>query len=184
MHRYSAVAALLLLAACGGERSGPQASIPSATRVSPPYTPPSDGRLTEKQVGEFLQISGRVPRPASPAGDPLASAFRMNPDEYLWVRLKILEARIAIEDAEARRRNVETYRKTIASLKSVASVSKDPPTRDSLNRQAGELERELAEAERLLRKPPLPADAFNQALVARRQREIEAASSRLLEPPR
>jgi hypothetical protein len=108
----------------------------------------------------------------------------MNPDEYLWVQLKILEARIGIEDAEANKRNVETYRRTIASLKNVLAVSKDPPTRDALGRQIGDLERELGEAERAVRRPPAPGDAFNQALVARRRREIEAASSRLLETVR
>src|SRR5258706_8673064 len=183
MSRSPAVALIILMAACRREHSRPQASLPAAARVTPSYTPPADGRLTERQLAEFLRVARRKANPAGPAADLASAVVGMNPDEYLWVELKVLEARIAIEDGEANRRNTETYRKTIASLKNVLSVSKDPPTRESLNRQIGELERELAEAERAVRRPVPPDEAFNQALLARHRREIESVSSRLLESP-
>ena len=182
MNRYPAVSVFLFLAACDGDRAPLRTPVPAAARVSPPYTPPADGRLTERQISDFLAASRR--RPAAPAPEASPALSGTNPDERLWVRLKILEARIALEDNEASRRNTDTYRKTIASLKNVVSVSKDPPTREALTRQIAELERDLADAERGLRRPPPPGDQFNQALVARHRREIDSASSSLLESSR
>jgi len=103
-------------------------------------------------------------------------------DEYLWVRQKVLEAQMRLDESAAARREIEIDRKTARSLQGVLAASTDPETRESLARQIGDLERRASERERDLRKAA-PADAAaNDALVGRYRRQLAAAAGAVGRP--
>ena len=176
---------LLLVVSCGGPRESANRK-PAEIARPRAYTPPADGRLTEAQIAKyvaFLQNRARL-SPAEPdaesesRGDRDAEAARslgVNPDEMRWIGQKILEARIRIGEKEAERRNLETYRATLASLRKALDASTDPATRSTVSRQIAELERESAEIERSLRRPTERVLASNQALVLHYRVDLDSA---------
>jgi hypothetical protein len=173
--RREALLFVVLAAACRDENPVPRAPVPSIVR---PYRPPADGHLSERQLQEY--VAARKARPAAEraeaggTGDGLDE--RRGGDELLWVRQKILESEMRLDEREADRREIEIDRKTAASLRAAAAASSDPSTKDSLARQAGDLERRAGETERALRKPRPADDPVNDGLVARYRRQIESAT--------
>ena len=98
---------------CGSPDANPAApsSVPLSQAAEPRdvYRPPADGRVTVAQVELFLSVLDRVrldlrgERP-TPGGDPLSSvpadvaaarARRVNVEEFLWVKERVLEAEAA-----------------------------------------------------------------------------------------
>lgn len=175
-------ACLLLIAAavaCGRESPAVRAPIPPP--IERPYRPPADGRLTERQVQAYvasLRSGAGASRPGREVGED-ADSFdgRRGDDEYLWVRQKVLESEMRLDEEAAARREVEIDRKTARSLQGVLAASTDPPTRESLGRQVADLERRAAERERELKKAAAPAAEANDSLVARYRRQIAAAAA-------
>lgn len=163
--------------ACGREATVARA--PSASAVERPYRPPADGRLTERQVQEYVAAlrsaapAGAARESADEAGSPDASA---RTDEALWVRQQVLEAEMRLDERAAARREAEIDRKTADTLRGVAAASTDPATRETLARQVADLERRAAEREKDGRKPGDPAETANDALVARYRRQIAATA--------
>ena len=172
--RREALLFVVLLAACRDE--SPLARVPAAT-MARPYRPPADGRLTERQVQEY--VASRKVRSMSGKADPAAGGEgpddARDGDELRWVRQKVLEAEMRLDEREANRREIEIDRKTASSLRAAAAASSDPATKDSLARQAVELERRAVETEHALRKGPSEEDSVNDALVARYRRSIQTA---------
>src|SRR5882724_11392592 len=123
------IAPVLLLAAltsCGGPGASESRRQSAAARPRA-YVPPADGRLTETQVARyvaFMQNRARISAVEhDPKGEPpvdrdadAARALGASPDEIRWIGQKVLDARIRIEEKEAAKRNLETYRATLASL--------------------------------------------------------------------
>jgi hypothetical protein len=172
--RREILLSVVFLAACRPESPLPRASAPAMAR---PYRPPADGRLSERQVQAYVaarRTRSQPERPESGAGgDPFDE--RRGGDEYLWVRQKILESEVRLDERDADRREIEIARKTAASLRAAASSSTDPATKDSLARQAADLDRRAADTERALRKGLPAEDPVNDGLVARYRRQIETA---------
>ncbi len=183
--------------ACGGD--APVSRAPAAPAAERPYRPPADGRLTEHQVQAYVAATralaargGRAaPRDAIAPGAPPARldgdegvAFDGKPagEEYLWVRQKVLEAEMRLDEKASARREAEIDRKTAESLRETASASTDPSTRDSLAHEIGDLERRAAEREKDARKAGDPSETADDALVARYRRPL--AESRLAPPAR
>ena len=133
--------------------------------------------MSERQVQAY--VAARKSRSLAERREPVAAADafdeRRGGDEYLWVRQKILESEMRLDERDADRRELEIDRKTAASLRAAASSSTDPATKDSLARQAADLDRRAADTERALRKGLPAEDPVNDGLVARYRRLIEAA---------
>jgi hypothetical protein len=167
--RSIGIVAIAAAIACGGE--APVARAPSGP-TERLYRPPADGRLTEAQVQAFVARL-RAPKAAAREADEGASPDgRRATDEDLWVRQKVLEARMRIDERTAARREAEIDRKTAEALRGAAASSTDPATRDSIAKQIADLERRAAEREKDARKPGDPAENVNDALVARYRREM------------
>lgn len=172
--RREALLFVVLAAACRDENPVPRVAVASIAR---PYRPPADGHLNERQVQEY--VAARKARPAAlrPDATGAGDAFdeRRSGGELVWVRQKILESQMRLDERDADRREIEIDRKTAASLRAAAAASSDGATKDSLARQAVDLERRAVETEHALRKG-LPADdPVNDGLVARYRRQIQAA---------
>ena len=185
--RVKVAPALLLafLVSCGGPGDSGSRR-PGALTRPPVYTPPADGRLTDAQVAKYvayLQNRARLASVETDAesdsrGDRDSGAARslgVNPDEIRWIGQKVLEARIRIGEKEAEKRNLETYRATIAALRRALEASTDPATRSTVSRQIAELEKESGETERSLRRPTEKVLASNQALVLHYRVELDSA---------
>lgn len=183
--RLVSVVLLMTLVSCGRARE-PEDRRPTVSARSRAYMPPADGRLTDAQVAKYVAFLQNRARLTS--GDPdlesdsrsdrdaeAARSLGVNPDEIRWIGQKVLDARIRIGEKEAERRNLETYRATIASLKKALDASTDPATRSTVFRQMTELERESAEIERSLRRPTERVLASNQALVLHYRIELDSA---------
>jgi len=172
--RREALLFVVLAAACRDENPVPRAPVPSIAR---PYRPPADGHLSERQMQEY--VAARKSASATEHPDAGLSADgadeRRGGDERVWVRQKVLESEMRLDEREADRREIEIDRKTAASLRAAAAASSDPSTKDSLARQAGDLERRAGETERALRKPRPGDDPVNDGLVARYRRQIQSA---------
>ncbi len=191
---------LLLLAltgslACGGAPEAQRQAREARRQEMERYVPPADGRLTPDQVRAYLAVvreeaaGGKSAPATSRGGDPFfepevaaARKLGLNFEEHLWVKQRVVEAEILADEIEARRKNAETFRRTIASLRAAAGASPDPATRETVARQISELEQEAAENERALRLPPPPAAAANLALVARFRKDLDAAARRAPRP--
>jgi hypothetical protein len=160
------------------------------------YAPPADGRLNQNQLRAYLAVekeraaarrsSASDPSEGDPFFRPEAASvrkLRLNLEEYLWTKQRIVETEILADEMDARRKNAETYRRTIAALRRAASASADPPTREVLSRQIAELEQEAAENDRVLRRPRPREVDDNLALVGRFRKDIDAARRALSPKP-
>ena len=162
------IVAIAAAIGCGGEAPVARAPSAPAERL---YRPPADGRLTEAQVQAFV-AKLKAPKGAVHEAEEGAVEGRRVTDEDLWVRQKVLEARMRLDERAAARREAEIDRKTAEALRAAAASSTDPATRDSIGRQIADLERRAGEREREARKPGDPTESANDALVARYRREM------------
>lgn len=160
------IVAIAAAIACGGEAPIARAPAAPAERL---YRPPADGRLTEAQVQKFVAT---LKAPNVHETEEGAAEGRRVTDEDLWVRQKVLEARMRLDERAAARREAEIDRKTAEALRGAAASSTDPATRDSIAKQVADLERRAGEREKEARKPGDPAESANDALVARYRREM------------
>lgn len=166
-----------LVAACRAERPGAP-GLPAASARERPYRPPADGRLSERQLQAYVAFVRARPGATAREGDEEAVDTRRGGEEYVWVRQKVLEAELRIDERAAQHREIEVDRKTADALRHSAAASTDGSTREALQRQAGDLDRRSAEVERALKRPREAGEADNDALVARYRRQIESAGRR------
>lgn len=174
--RLAAPVALLLaasLAAAGCRREKPTEAPRTggaAALVEPAgFEPPADRLLT----GRHLDLYVRVRRAARDRSDAdAARALGVDPDEFAWVRARIVEALIAGDQDRVRSEAAGTYDRTIASLRKTLESVRDRETARTIQSQIAALERERAG----MRRPePLPVDiAANARLVGSRRAELEA----------
>src|SRR5688500_11779745 len=85
-----------LLAGCREkpEEPAPRAAVPA--RVSR-FTPPPDGKLSEKQIELFLKLRPREKQIVDRTGDPAADVraareLGHDPAEYQWVKARVADA--------------------------------------------------------------------------------------------
>jgi|PersoiStandDraft_1058852.scaffolds.fasta_scaffold17763_3 hypothetical protein len=169
---------LFWAAACGPGENEQQRLVAEAREH---FTPPADGKVTEKQLIAYVAASRRARGSDADSGASELDAARrsgMNGEEYLWVRQEVLDAILEIEQADARRRNVETYRRSIEALRKVLAASTDPATREVVARQIADLQREAADSERAARQAPAGVEAANEAVVRKHWSEVAPAARR------
>jgi hypothetical protein len=161
---------LVVLAAagvgCGSPDANPAASTSAPlSRAAEPrdvYRPPADGRVTAAQVEMFLSVLDHVRldlrgAPPTPGGDPLSSvpadvaaaqARRVNVEEFLWVKERVLEAEAATMTARLNASALTMLEKTLSDLKARRADAADEGSRKLLAEQTAQFE---AEAERVRR---------------------------------
>lgn len=142
----------------------------STARLALPATfrPPADGALT----GAHIDLYVKVRRAAKGRTDAEASrAVGVDPDEFAWVRSRIVEGLLEADRRRVRAASEAVYGKTIASLRETRRAVRDPATARSVDDQIAGLERERA----ALRRPEAvpPALAGNARLLAARRAEID-----------
>lgn len=170
----TAAAALLAAGACQRSRSGPGGAAPAPEAANvvlrPAFEPPADRQLTDRHLDLYLRVR-RAAKDRSEAD--AARALGIDPDEFAWVRARIVEALVALDESHVREGAAATYARTIASLRQTLRSVRDPRTARTIEEQIGALERERAG----MRGPgPLPPDiAANSRKVAARRAELEAA---------
>jgi hypothetical protein len=149
---------------------GPRAVRSAAEVLHPHFEPPADRLLTERHLDLYVKVR-RAARERSESD--AARALGADPDEFAWVRARIVEALVALDESRVRQASGETYARTIASLRQTLRSVRDPQTARTIEAQIAGLERERAG----IRGPdPLPADiAANARKVANRRAELEAA---------
>lgn len=126
--------------------------------------------LTDKQVDRYVAVR-RAARGRTEAD--AARALGVDPDEHAWVRARVVEAILALDERRVRAASAETYARTLAQLHETRRAVRDPATAHSLDEQIAALERERA----AWKKPaPLPPGlAANARRVEKRRAEIEAS---------
>ncbi len=137
--------------------------------LHPHFDPPADRLLTDRHLDLYVKVR-RAAHDRSEAD--AARALGVDPDEFAWVRARIVEALVALDSARVRQAAAETYARTVASLRQTLKSVRDPQTARTIEAQIGGLERERAG----MRAPdPLPVDiAGNARKVAARRAELEA----------
>lgn len=159
---------------CRRERPGAPTPKSRAAEVAaalrPRFEPPPNRLLTERHLDVYMKVR-RAARDRSEAD--AARALGIDPDEFAWVRARIVEALVALDEAHVRQESSETYARTIASLRQTLKSVRDPETARTIEGQIAGLERERSGM-----KPsgPLPDDvAANARKVSGRKAELEAA---------
>jgi hypothetical protein len=139
--------------------------IPAITR----FRPPADGLLTDAQVDRYVRVR-RAARGRSE--EEAARAVGVDPEEFAWVRSRVVEALVLLDTAQVQSGAEATYARTIASLKEAARSVKDRETLRRLNEQVNLLERERVN----LKAPEAPpaAVAANARRLAPRRADLEA----------
>ncbi len=150
------------------------------------FRPPADGLLTDAQIDRYVRVrraarglGGTPGPPAKPleqtrelrSDEEAARAAGVDPEEFGWVRTRIVEALVALDTAQVSNGAEATYARTIASLREAARSVKDRETLRRMEEQIAGLERERA-ALKAGDKPPA-AVAANARRVASRRGEIE-----------
>jgi hypothetical protein len=148
---------------------GPQA--PLAPAFPARFRPPADGRITAAQVDRYV----RVRRAARGRSEPEAArALGIDPDEYFWVRGRIVEAMVELQAERVRAAAEGTFARTLASLRESRNRAVEPGTARALDEQIAAMERERGAIRRA--DPVPPAVAANARLVASRRAEVESVS--------
>lgn len=174
MHRLPRIAvwAAICLSAGACERAAPRkgASAPGLPRlpVIVRFRPPADGLLTDAQIDRYVRVR-RAARGRS--DEEAARAVGVDPEEFGWVRTRIVEALVALDTSQLRTASEATYTRTIVSLREAARSVKDRETLRRMEEQIAGLERERGSL-KAGDKPPT-AVAANARRVASRRAEIE-----------
>jgi hypothetical protein len=132
------------------------------------FQPPADGLLTDAQIDRYVKVR----RAAKGRSDEdAARAVAVDPDEFAWVRSRVIEALLEADRRRVRTASDEVYAKTIASLRETRRAVHDAATGRSLDEQIAGLERERATLHKA--EPVLPAIAANSRKVAARRSELD-----------
>ncbi len=139
-------------------------------RALEPFRPPPDGQLTDLEIDRYIRVrrAARGQRTDREA----ASAAGIEPGEYAWVRARVIEALVALDDRKVRAASEETYARTIASLRQTRQSAHDQETQRALDEQIVLLERERASLKQVDAMPL--AVSLNAKRVLARRAEIEA----------
>jgi hypothetical protein len=169
----TAVFALACMTAQGCGKADSPADVPRPPlRIVPvlKFAPPSDGLLTDRQIDRYLAVL-RAARGRTEAD--AASALGVDADEHAWVRARVLEAMVLLEERRVRAVSSETYARTIAQLHETRSSLRDAASLRSIDEQIAALERERAAWKKP--EPPPPSVAANARRLEKRRAEIDAS---------
>jgi len=139
--------------------------------LAPRFRAPAGGLLSEKDLDLYVKVR-RAAKGRSDAD--AARAVGANPDEFAWVRARVVEALVALDARRVARAAAETYARSLASLRQARTSVRDPETARAMDEEIAALERERAG---LRREESLPQPvASNARLVGARRAEIESVS--------
>jgi type II secretory pathway component HofQ len=162
-----------------------------AERVRDTYRPPADGRVTRAQVEAYERVLGaavasiRAHPPQRSAGTSLgesetspdvaaARRERIDPEEYLWVRERVLEAEASVATARLNADAVAILERTLAELRSRRSGAADEGSRKLLDEQVGIFGGEVERLRREAREPEPSSVRENVKLLEPRRARLEA----------
>jgi len=166
------------------------------------YRPPDDAILTGAQVEAFLKVREATVRTFDSPGEPvplegeegisratLARAAEMRaarqlsvpPEEYLWVRERVLEAEAAAATARLNADVLALLEKTLASLRSRKPSAPDEASRQLLEEQIASFEAEAVRVRREAAEKEPEAIRANQKILAPYRQRISAISDELAE---
>lgn len=149
-------------------RIAPKPSLPGIPSIVR-FQPPADGLVTDAQLDRYIKAR----RAARGRGEQEASrAVGVDPEEFAWVKTRVIEAMVYLETAQVRSAAEGTYARTIAALREASKGAKDRETARKLEEQIAALERERA----ALRAPDNapPSVAANAKRIAPRRAELQA----------
>ncbi|MGH9317109.1 MAG: hypothetical protein ACRD1P_08385, partial [Thermoanaerobaculia bacterium] len=135
--------ALLALLAAGCRESGRVASnvVRRGVRIGPVirFRPPANGLLTSAQLGLYIRV-----RQAARGGpdEDAVQAVGADPEQFVWVRARIVEALITLDTRRVRAASEESYARTLAALSETRKSVQDEDTLRTLDEQIAGLERE------------------------------------------
>jgi hypothetical protein len=159
-----------LLAGCDRRADEPVRPAAVPARVSR-FTPPPDGKLTEKQIQLFLKVRPREKQITDQTGDAAADTraareLGRDPAEYQWVKARIAEAVLARVTADWESMDEESRQALLEGMERVRDSIRDREDRAALERRIGQLRGSAPE-------PPVSAALrHNVDLVARHQEEM------------
>ena len=170
---FSVIGFALLPPASGCRRE--KAALTRAANSTKPllaikFVPPPGGLLTDRHLDLYVKVR-RAARDRSESD--AARALGVDPDEFAWVRARIVEALVALDETRVRDASSETYARTIASLRQTLRSVRDASTARTIESQIAALERERGGMRRA--DPLPPALAANSRKVEARRAEVEAA---------
>ena len=159
-----------LLAGCREKPEEPARKATVPARVSR-FTPPPDGRLTEKQIDLFLKVRPREKQISDRNGDPAADAHAArelgcDPAEYQWVKARVAEAVLVRITADWESMDEESRQAMLEGMERVRDTLRDREDRAALERRIAQLRGGASEP------PASPALRHNVDLVARHQEEM------------
>jgi len=159
-----------LLAGCRERPEEPARKAAVPVRVSR-FTPPPDGKLTEKQIELFMKVRPRERQIVDRTGDPAADAraareLGRNPAEYQWVKARIAEAVLTRITADWESMDEGSRQAMLEGMERVRDTLRDREDRAALERRIAQLRGSAPEP------PASPALRHNVDLVARHQEEM------------
>jgi len=203
---FPLVAALALGAgACRDSASGesrPEETRRPALSEREGYRPPDDAILTATQVEDFLKVQEATVRTFSAPGEPvplegeegisratLARAAEMRaarrlavpPEEYLWVRERILEAEAAAATARLNADVLALLDRTLSSLRERRPSAPDEASVRLLDEQIASFEAEAARVRREAAEKEPEAIRANLKVLGPYRQKISAIADELAE---
>ncbi len=164
----------LLAAGCRLSEEAPPGALPRGQE--PParrFRPASDGLLSGEHLDRYIRVR-RAGKGRSDAD--AARAVGVDPEEFAWVRARVVEALAALDARRVKAEAAGTYARSLAVLREVRTKVRDPEAAGAVEAEILLLEKERTS---LSREEPLSRQvAANAELVASRRAEIEAAPSR------
>ncbi len=163
--------AAALPAATTCRRAEPVPSPAAADALHPRFEPPVDGLLTDRHLDLYVKVR-RASRDRSESD--AARALGVDPDEFAWVRARIVEALVALDESRVREAAAGTYARAIASLRETLRSVRDSRTARTIEGEIAGLERERAGMRRAA--PVPPEIAANARKIEGRRAELESVS--------
>ncbi|HVG06319.1 MAG TPA: hypothetical protein VNM67_01360 [Thermoanaerobaculia bacterium] len=163
----------VLLAGCRERPEEParKAAVPARQVLVPRFTPPPDGKLTEKQIELFMKVRPREKQIVDRTGDPAADAraareLGRDPAEYQWVKARVAEAVLTRITADWESMDEGSRQAMLDGMERVRDTLRDREDRAALERRIAQLRGSAPEP------PATPALRHNVDLVARHQEEM------------
>jgi len=168
--KYLPLLIIMVLAGCREKPEEPVRKAAVPARVSR-FTPPPDGKLTEKQIEIFLKVRPREKQIADQTGD-LAADVRAarelghDPAEYQWVKARVADAVLVRITADWASMDEGSRQAMLDGMERVRDTIVDREDRAALERRIAQLRGGASEP------PASPALRHNVGLVARHQEEM------------